>query len=111
LSDELANGNPASRTTGLLYNGLPVTNIFPYDSEGNLLENVRLVDDQGRPLNSAAQDLVTPVYATDLDGNPEIIGYLRPSQGRAGEVVWNVYPLKAAFSPVGFGTNPVQSQD
>ena len=101
--DELVNGNPALRTTGLIYNGLPVTNIFPYDAEGNLLRDVRLVDDQGRPLNSSAEKLVTPIVEELEDGNLKITGYLRPSRGQDGSEVWNVYPLKAAANPVGFG--------
>ena len=103
LSDELVNGNPADRTTGLIYNGLPVTNIFPYDTEGNLLRDVRLVDDQGRPLNSSVERLVTPVVVELEDGNLVTSGYLRPSRGIDGAEVWNVYPLKAAANPVGFG--------
>lgn len=103
LSDELVNGNPASRTTGLIYNGLTVTNIFPYDAEGNLLRDVRLVDDQGRPLNSSVERLVTPVVVELEDGNLVTSGYLRPSRGIDGAEVWNVYPLKAAANPVGFG--------
>ena len=103
LSDELVNGNPASRTTGLIYNGLPVTNIFPYDAEGNLLRDVRLVDDQGRPLNSSVEKLVTPVVVELEDGNLVTSGYLRPSRSKDGVEVWNVYPLKAAANPVGFG--------
>jgi len=103
LSDELVNGNPADRTTGLIYNGLPVTNIFPYDAEGNLLRDVRLVDDQGRPLNSSVERLVTPVVVELEDGNLVTSGYLRPSRGIDGAEVWNVYPLKAAANPVGFG--------
>lgn len=103
LSDELVNGNPASRTTGLIYNGLPVTNIFPYDAEGNLLRDVRLVDEQGRPLNSSVERLVTPVVVELEDGNLVTSGYLRPIRGIDGAEVWNVYPLKAAANPVGFG--------
>lgn len=107
--DELVNGNPALRTTGLIYNGLPVTNIFPYDAEGNLLENVRLVDDMGRPLNSSVEKLVTPVVVELEDGNLVTSGYLRPSRGKDGAEVWNVYPLKASANPVGFGLTPVDA--
>ncbi len=105
--DELVNGNPALRTTGLIYNGIPVTNIFPYDADGNLLENVRLVDDQGRPLNSSAEKLVTPIVLELENGDLEITRYLRPSRSQDGSEVWNVYPLKAAANPVGFGFIPV----
>lgn len=105
--DELVNGNPALRTTGLIYDGQPVTNIFPYDAEGKLLENVRLVDYMGRPLNSSSEDLVTPVVVQLEDGNTVITGYLRPSRGMDGDEVWNVYPLKAAANPIGFGVTSV----
>lgn len=105
--DELVNGNPALRTTGLIYDGQPVTNIFPYDAEGNRLENVRLVDDMGRPLNSSAEDLVTPVVVDLEDGNTVITGYLRPSRGEDGAEIWNVYPLKSAGNPVEFGVRAV----
>lgn len=96
--DELVNGNPALRTTGLIYNGQRVTNIFPYDAEGNLLENVRLVDDMGRPLNSSAETLLTPVVMTSKDGQISE-GFLAPRLEASGEFIWNVYPLKGAPSP------------
>jgi hypothetical protein len=111
LSDELVNGNPAQRTTGLIYDGQPVTNIFPYDADGNLLRDVRLVDDQGRPLNSSAEKLVTPVVVELEDGNPVTSGYLRPIRGIDGAEVWNVYPLKASANPVGFGLTSVKPID
>jgi hypothetical protein len=96
--DELVNGNPALRTTGLIYDGQPVTNIFPYDAEGNLIENVRLVDDMGRPLNSSAETLVTPVVMTSEDGQIHE-GFLAPKLETSGEFIWNVYPLKGAPTP------------
>jgi len=96
--DELVNGNPAMRTTGLIYNGLPVTNIFPFDAEGNLIENVRLIDDMGRPLNSSAETLVTPVVMTSVDGQI-YEGFLAPKLETSGEFIWNVYPLKGAPTP------------
>lgn len=109
--DELVNGNPALRTTGLIYNGMPVTNILPYDADGNLLRDVRLVDDQGQPLNSSARELVTPIVQELEDGNIKITGYLRPSRGQEGSEVWNVYPLKAAVNPVGFGVIPINPKE
>ncbi len=108
--DELVNGNPALRTTGLIYNGLPVTNIFPYDADGNLLENIRLVDDQGRPLNSSAEKLVTPIFVDLENGDLEVTGYLRPSRGQDGGEVWNIYPLKGALTPNGVGNWVVTPQ-
>ena len=109
--DDRVNGNPAMFTSGLIYNGLPVTNIFPYDADGNLLHDVRLVDDQGRPLNSSANQLVTPLMQQSANGEVEVIGYLRPSEGVDGAEVWNVYPLKSGSSPVGFGTYLVSPAD
>ncbi|MFM2023010.1 MAG: hypothetical protein RIR89_402 [Actinomycetota bacterium] len=108
--DELVNGNPALRTTGLIYNGFPVTNIFPYDADGNLLENVRLVDDMGRPLNSSAEKLLTPVEVLLLDGTVRD-GYLSPATDSLGAEVWNVYPLKGSLEPESLGRFPVVVQN
>jgi len=108
--DELVNGNPALRTTGLIYNGLPVTNIFPYDAAGNLLKNIRLVDEQGRLLNSSAEKLVTPLVVDLENGDLEVTGYLRPSRDQDGGEVWNIYPLKGALTPNGVGNWVVTPQ-
>lgn len=35
---------------GLVDNGRPISNIYPYDEQGRPLENVRLYDDAGQPL-------------------------------------------------------------
>jgi hypothetical protein len=104
--DELVNGNPALRTTGLIYNGFPVTNIFPYDAEGNLLEDVRLVDDTGRPLNSSAETLVTPADVLLPDGTTKS-GFLSPKIDQRGFEIWNVYPLKGTLDPQQPGAFPV----
>ncbi len=108
--DELINGNPALRTTGLIYNGFPVTNIFPYDADGNLLDNVRLVDEMGRPLNSSAEKLLTPVQVLLLDGTIRD-GYLSPATDPLGAEVWNVYPLKGSLEPESLGRFPVVVQN
>lgn len=104
--DELVNGNPALRTTGLIYNGFPVTNIFPYDAEGNLLDGVRLVDDTGRPLNSSAKTLVSPAAVLLPDGTTKS-GFLSPGIDPRGFEVWNVYPLKGSLDPEQPGAFPV----
>jgi hypothetical protein len=54
-------------------------------------------------LNSSAEQLVTPIVVELEDGNLVTSGYLRPSRGKDGAEVWNIYPLKAAANPVGFG--------
>lgn len=101
--DELVNGNPAMRTTGLIYNGFPVTNIFPYDADGNLLKDVLLVDELGRPLESSAKNLVTPTRVVFPNGQVKD-GYLRPTRTAIGEEVWNIYPLKGSVEANGEGT-------
>lgn len=105
--DQLRNGNRGARTTGLIYNGTPVTNIFPYDTDGNLLENVTLIDDLGRPLNSAAETLLTPITVVFEDGGLEVQGYLAPSIDLGGNLQWNVYPLQGSMSPLGEDRFPV----
>jgi hypothetical protein len=105
--DQLRNGNLGARTTGLINDGTPVTNIFPYDTEGNLLENITLIDDLGRPLNSAAETLVTPITVVFQDGALEVQGYLAPSVDLGGNMQWNVYPLQGSKSPLGEDRFPV----
>jgi hypothetical protein len=53
-------------------NGEPVTDIVPYDSQGRLLRDVRLYDEQGRP----------------LEVGPENRWY----DGTTDPPPWNVYP-------------------
>lgn len=106
--DELVNGNPALRTTGLIYNGFPVTNIFPYDVEGNLLQNVRLVDDMGRPLDSSAKNLTTAVKVISESGQ-SLDGFLRPFRLSTGDEVWNQYPLLGSLQLDGLGVLLVEA--
>lgn len=65
---------------GLSYAGAEVTNVYPYDRRGRLLQDVRLFDQDGRPLDlggpaSPDPDRRVPVTAT-------------------GREVFNAFPLR-----------------
>ena len=98
----------------MIYEGQPATNIFLYDAEGNLLENVRLVDDLGRPQNSSAEDFVTPVVVELNNENQLITGYLRPSRGEDGPKRWQAGPwnhlLRICFNQLGANGNRIWSK-
>ncbi|MDF1479705.1 hypothetical protein PYV02_11490 [Leifsonia sp. H3M29-4] len=71
---------------GITMDGQQLTNIFAYDENGALLENVQLFDQDGNPLDlvgSAGPEAIT------LDG----MSYLVPNTDVPGRVGWNVYPL------------------
>ena len=98
-------GSPAmpveeTPVTGLVVDGVPVANIYPYDAQGRPLQGVRLLDDRGRPLltgqdtrDNWEDDGPHPFSAAvDADGTP----------------VWNAYPLRAStdLEPGGRATVP-----
>lgn len=63
----------AQPADGLVFNGNPVGNIYPYDARGNPLTGVQLVDQNGRrlPVTGATYDEVT---GTDLLTQPWMNG-------------------------------------
>ena len=48
--DEFSRYGQATPTQGLSFNGVPLSNVYPYDAAGNPLIGVQLVDDEGRRL-------------------------------------------------------------
>ena len=62
---------------GLVYEGVAVENVYPYDRTGRLLHDVRLYDSLGRPLEIAGAD-------------PERRHVLERSGARA----FNAYPIR-----------------
>ena len=72
--------------------GLPVRNIYPYDAHGRLLHDVRLYDQNGRPLDIGRG-------ATDPNR--------RPVFNRNGARLFNAFPVRY-FDP---GTNRVAHPD
>ena len=72
---------------GLVLDGQPIANLFPYDANGQPLQGVQLLDDRGRPVETAHDIREFPTG----DG-----GWLTlvPAEGPNGEQLWNVFPLK-----------------
>lgn len=71
---------------GVALDGYLITNVRPYDAQGNPLTGVQLFDQQGRPLD-LGPDARTLWRA---DGTPEP---LRPQVDATGTQRWNVYPV------------------
>jgi hypothetical protein len=71
-----------SEQPGLALDGKPITNLFAYDAEGDLLDRVQLFDQDGEPLTT---------IGAAADG-----GAYDPASGEViapSEVTWNVFPL------------------
>ena len=77
-----------SVTPGLAVSGVPVTNIYAYDTKGRLLHDVRLYDENGRALEIGRG-------AIDPDR--------RPVFGKKGRAIFNAFPIRY-YQP---GTNRV----
>lgn len=79
---------------GLARNGGEITNIFAYDCEGNLLESVRLYDQNGEPLTTLSADASTPPDSW-VSGDDRSYAHSFNPLAKDAEV-WNVFPLSAA---------------
>jgi hypothetical protein len=58
--------------------GVPLTNIFPYDADGQLLHGVLLYDQRGRPIDlydQAARAGIQSGVPVDANGGPVTNGY------------------------------------
>jgi hypothetical protein len=84
-------GSP-SGADGVWVDGLPVSNLFAYDGNGDPLRDVQIFDDRGRPVRTVA-----PGEEWLLRAIPDVDGtwFLRPSLATDGRSRWNVYPLTA----------------
>jgi hypothetical protein len=75
---------------GLRYDGVALDNVYAYDRTGRLLQDVRLYDSQGRPLDWGADfannDRRT---VTDADGKPAFnafpVRYFEPGTNRVAD--------------------------
>lgn len=83
-------------TDGVYVDGMQVSNLFAYDSEGKPLTGVQLYDDRGRPVQtvSLSTNALYP-YSLQLPGVRETWNFF-PSQDADGRNRWNVYPLSGA---------------
>lgn len=81
---------PTPTAEGIFLDSEQVTNIFAYGADGKALTDVRLFDQNGRPL-SVVPDSWGADYNYDYLSGNELI-YV-PSDEVAGTTGWNVYPL------------------
>lgn len=75
--------------TGVLSDGVPVTNIFAFDAAGNPLQDVQLFDQDGNPLETAV-----PGGNACFDEECTTTGLWAPVTLSNGVVAWNVFPMK-----------------
>jgi len=75
---------------GLQLDGTPITNVFAYGPDGELLTDVQLFDQDGNPLSVVSADHA----GAFMDGYSDE-GYfaLAPRDSAPGAAGWNVYPL------------------
>lgn len=87
---------PAEPVDGVYVDGIQVSNLFVYDSDGEPLSGVQIYDDRGRPVQtvSTSLDALQP-SGLALPGVPEAWTFY-PSQDSDGRNRWNVYPLNGA---------------
>jgi hypothetical protein len=79
---------------GVVVDGMPVSNLFVYDAEGNPLQDVQVFDDRGRAVRTTFDDGLDEFA---LPGFTERWSFL-PVVDEDGRERWNVYPLTGAPS-------------
>jgi hypothetical protein len=78
-----------SAPAGLSLDGQPVSNVFPYDSQGRLLSGVQLYNQNGHPLEIGEG---SRAYSSDTG---DAYGELVPGSGQGTPPRWNVFPMQA----------------
>ncbi|MGO3148131.1 MAG: hypothetical protein ACTIJ6_10685 [Leucobacter sp.] len=94
MVDDAAYSEPF--TSGLYTNGDQITNIFAYDCQGELLDGIRLYDQNGDPLKTTLDDPWgdtedMPAEFWDEEQQRVVIMGFHPLAADAAE--WNAYPL------------------
>jgi hypothetical protein len=89
-------------TAGIINDGHRITNIFPYDADGNLLHGVQLYDNRGHPLE--------PVKKNYVDRRGHRI-QLIPALATDGDQRYNVFPLKQRALGRPGAANPAQVRE
>jgi len=87
-STDQASGSSDPSGDGLRFDGDPVRNVFPYDSQGRPLTGIQLFDQEGRPLTVGADGRLPVAEGQELLVEPV------PAVDAAGVQRWNVYPLR-----------------
>lgn len=75
---------------GLLLDGVQIGNLFAYDANGELIEEIQLFTDRGTPVNLYGAQDPLDVYFND-EGLLTI-----PSRDLLDKPLWNIYPLDLA---------------
>ena len=92
--------------TGLQLEGQNVDNIFAYGADGELLTDVQLFDQNGRPLNIENPSHGETFHEGYSDDGEYLL--LTPRDSAPGAAGWNVYPLQkfdpSFFTPDGLPT-------
>lgn len=91
--------------TGVYLNGDEVTNLFGYDADGNLINQLQLFDQNGNPVETSVDGgngcltwvLEPSRYETD-NADCEQPGVWVPTQLETGTKAWNVFPMQIAES-------------
>lgn len=81
-------------TEGVYVEGEPVSNLFVYGPDGELVDGARIVDEQGRPVRLDTADMLAEGFYWSPDGELRL-----PSDEVPGDDGWNVYPLDASANP------------
>ena len=79
-------GSGPATSTGVWVDGRQVTNLYPYDAQGQPLTGVQLLDDSGQPVSTTTGDAED--WAASIEGSP-----VAPVVDAEGAVHWNAYPL------------------
>ncbi len=75
---------------GVVVDGMPVSNLFVYDADGNPLTDVQVYDDRGRQVRTTYDEGTAPWYRPDSDD----AWFFAPATSQDGRTRWNVYPLR-----------------
>ncbi|QIM19381.1 hypothetical protein G7066_13795 [Leucobacter coleopterorum] len=84
---------PGNGVPGMWVNGQLASNLFAFDADGNLLQDVQLFDQDGRPVVT----VMDPTKNSTADNVPSYVGdqlLLAPRPTNGGQYAWNVFPLR-----------------
>jgi len=86
---------PSPPAEGVYVDGQVVSNLFPYDAQGNPLTGVQLLDDYGRPVQVGEDQRVDWSGGQPRD--------FRPAVDAEGQVRWSTFPLRVGSDEDGGG--------
>jgi hypothetical protein len=77
---------------GVVVDGIPVSNLFVYDAQGNPLQDVQVYDDRGRPVRTTFDNGYDQFWFPESTEPWSFV----PAVDTDGRSRWNVYPLRGA---------------